>query len=312
MLPPYPHSRPEPYHRILRTWTFRWWKPLLGIGVVAIIGLLLAPVVVMAAVGLGLEMFARGGVGSYPQDLVDLRVTPPVLLTVNLSLAALIPVTFVTIRLIHRMRPRWLGSVRPGLRWGLFVQYFVIAVLATVAFTLVIGVFTGQTTVDGGDAEPTDQSTRAAFLLVILLTSPLQSAAEEYAFRGYLLQAFGALVRGPWFTLVVTSLLFAVAHGSQNLPLFADRFLFGLLAGALVIYTGGLEAGIALHIVNNVVVLGLSALSGGVSATLNTSEASWLLLVVDIGQLATFGVLVVLWTRWRRVRRLTLGPPSAG
>ena len=88
--------------------------------------------------------------------------------------------------------------------------------------------------------------------MVILLTSPLQAAAEEIFFRGYLMQALGSLVAKPWFGVVASALVFALLHGTQNLPLFVDRLAFGLLAGLLVWRTGGLEAGIAAHVVNNV------------------------------------------------------------
>ena len=52
--------------------------------------------------------------------------------------------------------------------------------------------------------------------------------------------------------MVASALVFALFHGTQNLPLFLDRFGFGLLAGVLVVRTGGLEAGIAAHVANNV------------------------------------------------------------
>ena len=55
----------------------------------------------------------------------------------------------------------------------------------------------------------------------------------------------------------LTALLFALAHGLQNFPLFFDRFMFGLIAAWLVIRTGGLEAGIALHVLNNFLAFGL-------------------------------------------------------
>ena len=99
----------------------------------------------------------------------------------------------------------------------------------------------------------------------MLLTTPLQAAGEEYAFRGYLLQAIGALTRRAWIALVLTSLLFAMAHGLQNFPLFFDRFMFGLIAGWLVIRTGGLEAGIALHVLNNLLAFGAGILFGDVA-----------------------------------------------
>ena len=70
------------------------------------------------------------------------------------------------------------------------------------------------------------------FLAVIVLTSPIQAAAEEIFFRGYLMQALGSLVRAPWFGVVVSSVVFALLHGTQNLPLFVDRLAFGLLAAS--------------------------------------------------------------------------------
>ena len=90
------------------------------------------------------------------------------------------------------------------------------------------------------------------FLVVIILTSPLQAAAEEIFFRGYLMQALGSLVAQPWFGVVVSAVVFALMHGVQNPALFLDRLGFGLLAGFLVWRTGGLEAGIGAHVINNI------------------------------------------------------------
>ena len=81
--------------------------------------------------------------------------------------------------------------------------------------------------------------------MIVVLTTPLQAAGEEYGFRGYLLQAFGSLfatARVDGGRVLVSATLFALAHGVQNFPLFFDRFMFGLIAGWLVIRTGGLEA----------------------------------------------------------------------
>ena len=82
---------------------------------------------------------------------------------------------------------------------------------------------------------------------------------EEYGFRGYLMQAFGSLTRSLRVAIV--------AHrrccsrwptALQNFPLFFDRFAFGLIAGLIVILVGGLEAGIALHILNNLLAFGVA------------------------------------------------------
>ncbi|GAA5700870.1 hypothetical protein [Streptomyces avermitilis] len=41
--------------------------------------------------------------------------------------------------------------------------------------------------------------------MAMLVLVPLQSAAEEYVFRGWLMQAAGAFFRSPWFAIVPPS-----------------------------------------------------------------------------------------------------------
>ena len=122
-----------------------------------------------------------------------------------------------------------------------------------------------------GDEEVTGPVASFGWLLVVVvLTTPLQSAAEEYLFRGYLSQAIAAWVRHPAVGAVVagvvTAALFSAAHLPPDLPTFLDRFAFGLAASAVVWLTGGLEAAIVLHAVNNVLVFVLAgALGEGVA-----------------------------------------------
>ena len=59
----------------------------------------------------------------------------------------------------------------------------------------------------------------------------------------------------------------AAAHGSQDGLTFLDRFAFGLAASAVVWLTGGLEAAIVLHAVNNVLVFVLAGTLGEGVAT---------------------------------------------
>ncbi|MDP9444484.1 MAG: CPBP family intramembrane metalloprotease [Actinomycetota bacterium] len=306
-LPPYPHPEPQPYHRMLRTWTYRPWRVVVGLAATILAAVLGGPLA-LVVVGLGLEATGTGSFAALLDGVIELDVTPSVLLTVNLSLALLIPITWLAVRLLHNLRPRWLGSVRPGLRWRLLWPLAGWALLATAGAFLLYALVLPPDTLGGDTAAEGRGATAAttvAFLIVIALTTPLQSAGEEYLFRGYLLQGFGALVRSPWFTLLLTSGLFALAHGSQNLPLFLDRFLFGLTAGVLVLYSGGLEAGIALHVVNNVVALGVAAATGSLSTTLATADASWGVLAVDSLQLLGYAGLVVWWCRRHPVARRT-------
>lgn len=147
-----------------------------------------------------------------------------------------------------------------------------------------------------------------AFLAVILLTSPLQAAAEEYLFRGYLLQAFGSLAVNPWFGVVASSSLFALFHGGQNLPLFLNRFAFGLLAATLVLKTGGLEAAIGAHIANNISAYSLAALTASIADLRAGRGISWIDSATNVGGFALVTVATLLVSRLLGLRTHT--PPA--
>ena len=159
-----------------------------------------------------------------------------------------------------------------------------------------------------------EQQGAGAFCIVILLTSPLQAAAEEYFFRGYLIQALHtARARAArWFGVVGSAAVFALFHGTQNLPLFLYRFAFGVLAGCLVLKTGGLEAGIAAHVVNNVVAYGYAVLSGtrGRDACRHARSAgsSWRGACVGFALFAA----VAIWIAGRMQVATTTPGPGAG
>lgn len=287
-----PHPEPRSYPLLLRTTSYRWWRPLLGL-VLLVVGLFAVQVLLLPLLAVTVAIDHQGSFEDAYTSIATLEtVTWQGMLYLNLTLAALVPVAWLVLLLAHRLRPRWLASVRPGFRWGFFWRCGSLAVLA-LAITLLVGFFL-PTDPLALDAPLNDWTGRLAGLaLVIALTTPLQAIGEEYAFRGYLLQAFGSLSGRPWFGIVLSSLLFAVAHGAQNAPLFLDRFVFGLMAGYLVFRTGGLEAGIAMHIWNNLFSFGFALALGSIDDSLNVAEISWWNLPLTIVQNGVYLVLVL-------------------
>jgi len=141
-------------------------------------------------------------------------------------------------------------------------------------------------------------STTRDFLLVVLFLTPLQAAGEEYAFRGYLTQAFGGIFRHPVPAVVAPAILFALAHGiGQSIPIFFDRLAFGLVAGTLVILTGGLEAGIAMHVLNNWLAFGLALAFGDMGSSLNPTGGSWWAIPVTLTQSLVYLALALFVAR---------------
>jgi uncharacterized protein len=287
------------YYLILLGGRPGWWRPAVGVVALVIGMLIVAPIVWQIPFVFG---FAATGepVVSSVEEMLDLEnPTPLGLAYLNIVLATAIPLTWLIIRVVHGLRPRWLASVLPRLRWRYLAACLGLALLALVVTIAVSALLPAQETGAevSGDLNAFTSTTRD-FLLVVLLLTPLQAAGEEYAFRGYLTQAFGGIFRHPVPAVVAPAILFALAHGvGQSVPIFFDRFAFGLVAGTLVILTGGLEAGIAMHVLNNWLAFGLALAFGDMGSSLNPTGGSWWSIPVTLTQSLVYLGLALLVAR---------------
>ncbi|MGY1847320.1 MULTISPECIES: CPBP family intramembrane glutamic endopeptidase [unclassified Blastococcus] len=283
----------------MRTRDWAWWRPLLGL-------LLLGVVFLVAGALLGVIGILTG----LSPDLALIELTDPgTLLVTNATLAVGIPVVWLAWAVAHGMRPGWSSSVLARFRWRLLPRLTLLA-LASIGVVIGLSVLLGIT---AEEVEVTGPVPSWGWLLaVVLLTTPLQSAAEEYLFRGYLSQAIAGWIRSPRVgavvAAVVTGALFSLAHLPPDLATFLDRFAFALAASAVVWLTGGLEAAVVLHAVNNVVLFLLVALLGDAVAT-DVVPAG--LVPVSLTLTAVgFGGYVLLVARWRRRARPELHTPA--
>lgn len=310
---PRPDAHGLPYHQIHRGGRPGWWRPFLGVILLATAFILVVPLLVQVGFAIGFAVTGRDVVDSSDR-LLDLDdPTPAGLAYLNLAIAGAIPVAWLISRYLHGLRPGWLASVRPRIRWGWLVTCFGLSFVALVA-TLVVSALVPQTVegteIGGGVNEYT--TTMRDFLLVVVFLTPLQAAGEEYAFRGYLTQAFGGAFGRAWIAVLVPALLFALAHGSQSAPVFFDRFAFGVVAGVAVVLTGGLEAGIAMHVLNNWLAFGLAIAFGDMASTLNPTGGSWWSIPVTLTQSLVYLGLVVWVARRLGVRSTTQTPAQGG
>lgn len=229
-------------------------------------------------------------------------VTPAGLAHVNLVWAAAIPVALLVPRVVHRLPLGWVSSVAGRVRWRWLATCLVLAAVALGLTVAVAAYLPQQEAVPvGGDVNDFTART-AAFVLVVVLLTPLQAAGEEYVFRGYLTQVCGGLFGGRLglaLAIGVPAVVFALAHGAQDAPVFVDRLAFGLVAGVLVILTGGLEAAVAMHVLNNWVAFGLALSFGDMNAALHPASSSWWTLPTTLVQSLVFVALTV-WMARRR------------
>jgi len=295
-----------------------WWRPLVG---VLFLGSLFFVLGLMLTLGItlvrGLVEARRGGsfLGALDESILpDGALTPWGLAYLALSLAVLVPLALAAQRLLHGLRMGSLSSVAGRLRWTWLLTCCGLAVAALIATLVVSALVPADDTAGSvsGAVAPIDAQTWW-FVAVIVLLIPLQAAGEEYAFRGYLTQVFGG-----WFgtaaAVLVPALLFALAHGAQDAPVFVDRFAFGLVAGILVVRTGGLEAAIAMHVLNNWFAFSLALVFGHMDDVLTPSGGSWWSLPVTLTQSLVY-LGLALWLApkldvGRRTRGAVLAAPS--
>lgn len=97
-------------------------------------------------------------------------------------------------------------------------------------------------------------------LLLILIFIPIQSAFEEIFFRGYLLQGLSQLFKGSFVPLLITSVLFGLAHVSNPevkeygwVLMLTYYISFGLFLGFITLLDEGLELAIGIHMANNII-----------------------------------------------------------
>lgn len=290
-------SAPVPYHRLLRTVRrYAWWKPLVAIVLTFVYYVVFSLVVsaVLLGIGVAAGQIRVDTLENFSGDLLGLSqidAASPLSITFALAnLAVFLPAVQLALLSVG-LRPTGVRhSVGFRIRWRwLFIALGPSALV--LALSLAIGILLpGLIAGEWPLAPTTDPGLFLACAAIIVVLTPLQAAAEEYVFRGLLPQAIGAWLRWVPFALIIPSLVFARLHAYDDWGL-VDVFLFGLAASIVVWRTGGLEAGIALHTLNNIASFLLLA-SGVFGTTVNASETAG-----PIGPAISL-VTMTIWVLW--------------
>ncbi len=294
-------TEPLEYHRLLRgSANYRWWKPLMllllsgvyfGIFTV-LLTILFVPIVMLVDPEYATDLTTGAA------EMLDTQRPISVLMSL-LSIIIMIPSVLLGM-LSTGMRPVGrVWSVATRIRWGLLGRLLGIALLSVVAMN-VTGIAVELALDPASLSEPAAPSLRefdvdAALLsmLFVVLLVPFQAAAEEIVFRGLFMQVLGSWLRSPWFGILIPSIGFALAH-IYNIWGLAVVGLMGGVAAWLTWRTGGLEAAVAIHVVNNLIAFGLMASGfGGETAQTEDSGGPGSL----VGEIVGLGLFVWLTLR---------------
>lgn len=212
-----------------------WWRYLLGIIFIAaawMIGGGYAYALVLHFVPLG-------------------RVTEFV--AINVSILTLLAGVVLVVIVLHRRSWRTLVTPRPELDWRRIAEGAAVWVALAAACAAI-----EHLVYPGRYAWTLDVQRWLPFVVTALLLTPLQCAAEELVFRGYLVQALGRLLRQPVALAVLSAVIFTLPHlynpevAAYGLAIMAaNYFVMGLFLASVTLRDGRLELAIGAHAGNN-------------------------------------------------------------
>ena len=253
---------PMTYDHLARTPGRRWYH-----GPAALLSIAVAGLLFVFVTGMVVDVAAL--LAGVPLDAEGLPADPAWSAAAGLLIvAAVLPAVLLVVRFVERRRPGTLSSVTGRLRG----RWLIVCLIPALAVSVLAGLV-------GELADPTEGgfagwSPFLGVALVALVATPFQVAAEEYLFRGWIVQTFGAVIRGPWPGVAVSAVLFALVHEGATASAwgFADLVVFAVVLSVLTLRTGGLEAALALHLVHNAVGWVVAAAYGATNAIADYTE----------------------------------------
>ncbi|WP_223622033.1 CPBP family intramembrane glutamic endopeptidase [Microbacterium sp. EST19A] len=286
---------------------YRWWRMLLT-GVLGVAFYAAILLVVMVPVGVASALIPEWGAELQilmgTMQFFDLD-RPWLLIALVLPLILMIPALLLASRIVEGRGVGLLSSVTGRLRLGWLGKSLL---LALGVFAVYFAVSLGVTAATGTDIAPDFSHPNLwIMVLLVLLLIPFQAAAEEYVFRGYLMQLVGGWLRHPAFAILLPVPLFILGHGYDVWGA-ASVGVFAIVAAWLTWRTGGLEAAISLHIVNNALIF-LFGSVGMVDA--NATSGTPIDLLGSAAAMVVYALLADRWARRLGVVRTVPAPITA-
>ncbi len=180
---------------------------------------------------------------------VDKNLT---LLLLLIPFIFLLSTLMLCIKYIHKRPVLSLFTSRERFDWKrFFLSFGIFGGVLTVS--LISAIFTGVNVRWNFNA-----TTFIPLILVSFLILPLQTAAEDALFRGYLFQGLGRLFKHAGISILISGILFGLLHVANpevaklGYGLLAFYILSGIFLGIITHMDDGMELGMGYHAVNNI------------------------------------------------------------
>lgn len=281
-----------PYHRVLASEKRRIGRGILAIALLHAgllgFGAIAAQLAGQIDLLLGRDSIVNGGT----------EFTPVTMAATFASTALLIPWSMLIQRWLYGVKGASLHSVVAAFRRAVLGRAILFLAPLWAVYMAVLSALEPSATASWAVAD------LLFMFAVIIVIVPLQSAGEEYGYRGLIFRVAASWGRGPRSALalgvVVSAVLFATIHLSTDIWLNLQYLAVGTAFALITWRTGGIETAVVLHAANNVfgLLLALVLHADLGASTDRSSGAGSAVYLIPVVLLAI--VTVVVWYRTRR------------
>lgn len=226
---------------------YKWYKPIL-VFIVAFVVIMILDGLILLIFNyiMGFEFVKNVFSGGY--ELFNSAIG---LLFVDSFIITIIPSLYIASKIVKDRPFSSYSSSRGGWNFRLYLKALIIPLILYVSYAFIESVITGS--------KGTYQLS-IPFLIVLFICFPLQSIAEEYAFRGFIMQTLGSWFNIPVLALILQAVIFALGHDYNSIGL-VEMVVAGIILGFFAWKTNGIEVSSAMHTASNFSV-GLSVMLG--------------------------------------------------
>ena len=264
------------YLEIARTGKNEWWRYAISLTTILTIWFVIGaiPVILLLAYVMmdgdtATNFTATGFTGI--SVLLDFSAT-------MLTFFPFIAATIFSVRAIHARPLQTLITAAPHIRWNrLFAgagTWFTLAVLIS---------FTEAMLYPGRYVLSFQPILLLIYFVIAIILIPIQTSAEEFFFRGYLLQWMGLRLKNKWILSLINGILFFIPHianpemSTNGVLMGLGYFAFGFFACLITLQDNGMELALGMHAANNL----FSALFANYTVTALPSPALFTVQTLD-------------------------------
>ena len=227
-----------------------WWRYLISFPAILVIWLFVGAIPVIALMAY-VSMDGEPATNFTKTGFAGVPVILEFLITMSTFLP-LFAATFLAVRFIHVRSWKTLVTAKARIRWGrIFAGAGVWMLIAGLLSVIESFLYPDRYALT---FQPVILLIFAVFALILI---PIQTSAEEFFFRGYLLQWMGLRLKSIWLLSLLNGALFFLPHvanpemATSSVFVGLGYFVMGFFCALITLQDHGIELALGLHAANN-------------------------------------------------------------